>query len=510
MKRLAGLDATFLYMETPTTPMHVMGVLLLDTSTAVGGYSFDKVRELLLNRIHLMPAFRRRLVPVPLGLAHPVWIEDADFDLDNHLHRVGAPPPGDLRALEAIVGDIAGHVLDRNKPLWEMWVVEGLSEQRAAVVTKIHHSAIDGTSGADVMVHLLDITPEVSAAEPAEEPWVPERRPSDLRLLAGGLASQAGAPLRAAKAIGKLAGNAARTARSYAKREMREASPPPFTAPRTVFSGALTPHRAVAFGEGSLEDLKAIKSAFGGKVNDVVLAIATHAMRSYLTWLGELPDRPLVASCPISVRKEGEEARDSANQVSNMLVPLPVQLADPVEQLEAIIESTKRSKELANAIGAETLMDWAEFLAPRLFTTGMRLYSATRMGNLHPPALNLIVSNVPGPPIPLYSAGARILAIFPMGPLLPGAGVNITVLSNMGNVDFGVIAVREAVPEAWRIADGLKEGIDLLLAASKVQNAKPAKAATRKKTAARGKAAARGKTAAGKKASPRAKAAAKA
>jgi diacylglycerol O-acyltransferase len=471
VKRLSGLDATFLYMETPTTPMHVMGVLLLDTKTAAHGYSFERVREMLEARIHLMPAFRRRLVSVPLGLAHPVWIDDAEFDLANHLHRIGVPPPGDLRALEEVVGDIAGRTLDRGKPLWDMWVVEGLQDERAAVITKMHHSTIDGTSGADVMVHLLDVTPEISRPEPPEAEFTGESRPSDLRLLAGGLAAQAGTPVRAVKALGKLAGNVARTARTYTRREMREASPPPFSAPRTRFSGALSSRRAVAFGGASLDDLKEIKAAFEGKVNDVVLAIATHAMRSYLDWLGELPDRPLVASCPISVRKEGED-RDSANQVSNMLVPLPVHVKDPAKRLRTIIESTKRSKELANAIGAETLMDWAEFLAPRLFTTGIRLYSATRLGNLHPPALNLIVSNVPGPPVPLYSAGARIVAIYPMGPLLPGAGINITVLSNMGNVDFGVIADGATVPEVWRIADGLKEGVDLLLEAARRKTAR--------------------------------------
>ncbi|MGH2726373.1 MAG: WS/DGAT domain-containing protein, partial [Actinomycetota bacterium] len=205
------------------------------------------------------------------------------------------------------------------------------------------------------------------------------------------------------------------------------------------------------------------------KVNDVVLAISTYALRDYLLGLDELPDKPLVAACPISVRKEGVE-RESANQVSNMLVPLPVQLSGAEQQLETIVASTKRSKELANALGAETLMDWAEFLAPRLFTSAMRLYSGSRLPDLHPPALNCIVSNVPGPPVPLYTAGARIQAIFPMGPLLPGAGINITILSNMGNVDFGIIACRDTVPEVWRIADGLAEGIGVLLKAARARS----------------------------------------
>jgi WS/DGAT/MGAT family acyltransferase len=460
MKRLSGIDATFLYMETPTAHMHVIGVMLLDTSTMAGGYSFDRFRELLDTRIHLMPMFRRRVVNVPLGLDHPVWIDDPDFDIENHLHRIGAPPPGDPRALADVVGDIASRQLDRSKPLWEMWVVEALEGGTVAAVTKMHHAGIDGASGADVMVQLLDLTPEMREIPPPDEPFTGEQIPSELRLFADALAAQVWRPLRFGRAAIKAAGNMLTTVRTLIRRPGDIPTAAPFTAPRTSFSGALTPHRSVAFGKSSLDDLKEIKTAFGGKVNDVVLAIATHALRSYLVERDELPSKPLVAACPISVRSE---ARESANQVSNMLVPLPVHLEDPVEQLKMIVDSTKRSKELAAAVGAETLMDWTEFLAPRLFTTAMRLYSGMRLGDFHPPAVNAIVSNVPGPPVPLYVAGARVLAIYPMGPLLPGAGVNITVLSNTGNVDFGVIACRDTVPDVWRIADGLSEGVQILL-----------------------------------------------
>jgi diacylglycerol O-acyltransferase / wax synthase len=464
VKRLSGMDATFLYLETPEMHMHVIGVLLLDTSTS-GGYSFEKVKKMVEDRIHLMPSFRRRLVTVPFGLGHPVWIDDPTFDVSNHLLRIGAPPPGDQRALAEVVGEIASRALDRNKPLWEMWVVEGLEGGQAAVVTKMHHATIDGASGADLMVHLLDLTPEVAAKPKPDETFVGERKPSDFALLRGALVTQVANPVRMVGAMGRAAGSALKTIRAMTRRGDARAAAP-FMAPRLRMSGALTPHRSVAFGQASLDDLKEIKNAFGAKVNDVVLAISTHALRSYLLSIGELPDKPLVAACPISVRKEGVE-RDSANQVSNMLVPLPVATEDAASQLEIITEATKRSKELANAIGAETLMDWAEFLAPRLFTSAMRIYSGSRLPDLHPPALNCIVSNVPGPPVPLYTAGARIRAIYPMGPLLPGAGVNITVLSNMGNVDFGVIACRDTVPEVWRIADGLAEGVSLLLKAAR-------------------------------------------
>ena len=465
MKRLSGMDATFLYLETPEMHMHVIGVLLLDTTTTPAGYSFEKVRKMVDDRIHLMPSFRRRLVTVPFGLGHPVWIDDPTFDVENHLLRIGAPPPGDQRALAEVVGEIASRALDRSKPLWEMWVVEGLEGGQAAIVTKMHHATIDGASGADLMVHLLDLTPEVAEKPKPDRPFLGERKPSEFALLGGALLTQVANPVRMVGAMGRAAGSALKTVRAMTRRGDSRAAAP-FMAPRLSMSRALTPHRSVAFGQASLDDLKEIKNAFGAKVNDVVLAISTHALRSYLLSIGELPDKPLVAACPISVRKEGVD-RDSANQVSNMLVPLPVQTEDAASQLEIITEATKRSKELANAIGAETLMDWAEFLAPRLFTSAMRIYSGSRLPDLHPPALNCIVSNVPGPPVPLYTAGARILAIYPMGPLLPGAGVNITILSNMGNVDFGVIACRDTVPEVWRIADGLAEGVSLLLKAAR-------------------------------------------
>ena len=468
MKRLSGLDATFLYLETPEMHMHVVGVLLLDTSTMPGGYSFEKIRKMVDDRIHLMPSFRRRLVTVPFQLGHPVWIDDPTFDVENHLLRIGAPPPGDQRALADVVGEIASRQLDRSHPLWEMWVVEGLEGDRAAVVTKMHHATIDGASGADVMVQLLDLTPEIADKPRPQGKFLGERRPSDFKLLRDALITQVANPVRVVGAMGRATGNVFKTVRAMTRRSGGKAAATPFLAPRTKMSAALTPHRSVAFGQASLDDLKEIKNAFGAKVNDVVLAVATYSLRNYLMSIDDLPSKPLVAACPISVRKEGVE-RESANQVSNMLVPLPVQVEDPGEQLEIIVEATKRSKELAGAIGAETLMDWAEFLAPRLFTTAMRLYSGSRLPDLHAPMLNCIVSNVPGPPVPLYTAGARILAIYPMGPLLPGAGVNITILSNMGNVDFGVIACRDTVPEVWRIADGLAEGVQLLLKAARAR-----------------------------------------
>jgi len=465
VKRMPASDATFLYMETSTTPMHVLGVLLLDVSTMSGGPPFDRIKELLEARIHLMPAFRRRLVPVPMDLAHPVWIQDPDFDLENHLRRMAVPPPGDLRALADAVGQIAGTPLDRTRPLWEMWVMEGITEDRVAVVTKVHHSTMDGTTGADLMVHLLDLTPEVAPTAPPAEPFAGEARPSDLRLLAGGLLNQAQAPVRVVRAMVKTVGQVPGMAGTLFRRGDGGGPTLPFTAPRTRFSGALSRHRSVAFGSSSLEDLKTIKAAFGGKVNDVVLAMAAHALRGYLSWMGELPDRPLLAGCPISVKGEGGE-RDAANQISSMLVPLPVHEPDPVRRLELIIQSTARSKELSRAVGAEALQDWSDWLAPRLFTLGMRLYSSLRVANFHPPMQNVIVSNVPGPPIPLYVAGGRVLAIYPMGPLLPGAGINITILSNMGSVDMGIIADRDAVPEVWRIAEGLEEAVRVLLEAA--------------------------------------------
>lgn len=467
MERMRGMDASFFYLETPDQHMHVVGTLILDPSTMAGGYSFDAIKQTFAERLHLLPPFRRRPVFVPFGLGHPVWVEDESFDIDQHMHRIGAPSPGTDRELAEVVGHIASTPLDRARPLWDLWVVEGLEEGHVALVTKMHHSAIDGTSGADLMVHLFDLEPHPQPVEPPTEPWRGEPVPSDVELVAGALLSRLAQPAKMFRAVRNTAGSVLDVVSQIRKGSDAAL---PLTGPRTVFSGALTAHRSVAFGRTSLDDFKDIKNAFGVKVNDVVLAACTQALRQWLIDHDDLPDKPLVASVPVSVRTE-EQASEMNNRVSAMFASLPVQLEDPVDQLMDIHRRMNSAKELHNALGADMLQDWAEFFGPAIFTRAMRLYSSMRLADRHPPIHNLVISNVPGPPIPLYTSGARVVSTYPMGPVLFGAGLNLTVLSNMGNVDFGAIACREMVPDLWDIATGFGDAVALLKKAAEQNTA---------------------------------------
>jgi WS/DGAT/MGAT family acyltransferase len=373
-----------------------------------------------------------------------------------------------MHELAEVVADIAGRPLDRTRPLWELWLIEGLEAGQVAMVTKMHHAAIDGVTGADLMANLLDIAPDAAPPPPPAEPWQPDAVPSDASLVLGAMRQNLTNPVRMMRVMGRTIGRVVDVVRQQRDPSRADRPSPalPFQAPRVRWSGAITPHRVVAFGKATLDDMKHIKATFGTTVNDVVLAACTMTLRRYLEGHGDLPDQPLVCSVPVSVH--GKSAHEGTNQVSAMFIRLPVQLADPVEQLRTINAETKEAKEMQSAIGADVLQDFAQFIPPTLFNRAMLLYSNLNLADRHRPVHNLVVSNVPGPPIPLYAAGARVVGVFPFGPLLEGAGLNITVLSNMGHVDFGVIACRELVPDVWGIADGFGEAVaELKVAADK-------------------------------------------
>jgi WS/DGAT/MGAT family acyltransferase len=464
MKRMAGVDAAFLYLETPSQLAHVVGTILLDPSTTTGPFDKARVAALMRERIHLLEPFRRRIVPVPFNLSHPVWIEDPDFDVEAHIHETTLRAPGTMHELADLVGDIAGRPIDRRRPLWELWLVDGLEGGEVAMVTKMHHAAIDGITGADIMAHLFDLAPDAPPPDPPAEPWQPEAVPSDVQLTVDAAGSLVTNPVRLTRMVRRTLRTAidvAQQARAGSADEPDAPAPAlPFGAPRVRWSGAITPHRVVAFGNAQLDDLKAVKAAFGTTVNDVVLAACTLTLRDYLVAHDDLPDEPLICSVPVSVH--GQTDSDGVNQVSAMFVRLPVQQDDPEAVLRTIHAETKAAKVMQQAIGAETLQDAAQFLPPTVFNQAMRLYSGLRLADRHRPVHNLVISNVPGPPVPLYAAGARVKGVIPLGPLLEGAGLNITVLSNMGNVDFGVIACRELVPDVWDIADGFATAVDRL------------------------------------------------
>jgi len=463
MDQLSAMDASFLYIESPTVPQHVLGVMLFDAAGSEGRFSVERFREVLEERIHLLPAFERRLVQVPLHLDHPYWIHDPDVDLDRHLHRTTLDAPGDLHALGRLVGEIGAQVLERDRPLWELWLVEGLASGQVALVAKMHHSTLYGAAGADMMAHLLDFGPEGRDIEPPPPARI-EDYPSTVSLVTKAALNTARRPVRAAqtvvdstKRLGQMGGM---VGRAITKRSPVTL---PFTAPRTLINGRLTATREAAFTGVDFADIKAIKTAFDTKVNDVVLAAVTRSLRDYLLARDALPGKPLVASVPVNI---GAGQVEGTDKISALLVPLPVLTADPVEQLMQCAEFSRNSKGMVDALGTESIGDVAELVPPLLVLGGSKLYDGLGLSRLHPPLQSLVVSNMPGPPIPLYCAGARVDAVYPFGPLLPGAGLNITVLSNMGNLDVGLLGCPDLVPDLWEIADGFPAAVaDLLTAA---------------------------------------------
>jgi WS/DGAT/MGAT family acyltransferase len=469
MQRLTGLDATFLYLETPSSHMHVAGLMILDPSETGGTVDLDRVKEVYGQRLHLAPPFRRRLAEVPFGLHHPLWIEDPDFDLDYHIRSTALPAPGDREQLATLVGRLSAIPLDRTRPLWEVWVIEGLEDGNVAVLSKVHHAAIDGASGNEMTVALLDLTPEVAEHEPEEE-WVPDRVPSDAELLGYAATSLARQPFRVARALGKTAGGALAVRRRNRERPNLEPPPSPFQAPRTSFNTAITPRRSFAYTSVPLPLVKAVKNAAGATVNDVVLALCAGALRSYLDSQGEQLDGPLVAMVPVSVRSDDE--KDAlGNRVTSTFASLATDVDDPVKRLEVIHECMAEVKEQQRALGADTLGDWAEFAAPAVAGLAARLYSRTRMADRHRPLFNVTISNVPGPPFPLYSIGARMVANFPVGPIMDGGGLNMTVMSYLDQLDFGLQACPDVLPDLWSLADALPAALDELVAATGVDPA---------------------------------------
>lgn len=459
MQRLTGLDASFLYMETPTAPMHVANLMVMDPSSMPGGWSAESVKDIYRQRLHLAPPFRRRLVEVPLGLHHPLWIEDPGFDLDWHVRHIAVPPPGSREQLEALASHLMSIPLDRSRPLWEAWIIEGLEDGNVGVVTKVHHSAIDGGAGEEIMVNLLDLEPEPRTVEPPDPPWQPDPIPNDLELLGYAASSLARSPMRLVKALRRTAG-AAFSIRQQNRLPDVAPPPSPFSAPRTSFNHALTPRRSFAVETISLDEVKQVKNAFRCTVNDVVLALCGSALARYLTDRGEQLESSLVAMVPISVRTSDEEGR-LGNRVSTMLTTLATDVEDLGERLGAIHEGTERAKEQQELIGADTLQDWVEFAAPALLGRAARLYSSTRMADRHRPLFNVTISNVPGPPFPLWFAGAKVVATYPIGPIFDGGGLNITVMSYLDRMDFGLLACPDLISDVRGLAHSVGEALEM-------------------------------------------------
>lgn len=478
MRQLTGLDTTFLRLESGSTYGHVSGLTIYDPSTTkTGELRREDLRDLIQSRLHLLPPFRWRLAEVPLKLDDPYWIEAPEFDIDFHVREIGLAQPGDDEQLAEQAARIAARPLDRSRPLWELYVIHGLSDGRVGMLTKMHHAAIDGVSGAEILGILLDVTPEPREVPPPEADWQPESVPSDLSMLGRGLLGAAQRPIKMLRSaprtlaglsdvpgmtmvpgVDTLSRASARLVRLGSGGDGRLLERQNLTAPRTSLNGHISPHRRFSFGSLPLADVKEVKNTFGLTVNDVVMATCAGALRRWLIDHDELPRKPLLAMVPVSVRDEGKKGQ-FGNQVSVMVVPLPTHQADPRKRLMLMQEAMKTAKERHQAVPATMMQDFAEFIPPAIAARATRVVTGLTAG-LVSPLFNVVISNVPGPQFPLYSAGAKMLGNYPMSAIADGVGLNITLMSYDGKLDFGLIGCREMVPDIWNLVGYLEDSLD--------------------------------------------------
>lgn len=467
---MSGLDASFLYFETPTMHMHVVGTVVLDPSTAPGEWSPQTVAERLRDRLELIPPFRRRLQKSALRLHHPVWLDVANVDVEDHLSATTCPEPGGDAELAQVVAEFAGRQLDRSRPLWEVLVVQGLARGRAAIAIKVHHSTVDGVGAANVLGALFDLDPtgrtEQQIAELAalQESTRPTQTPM-LNRVAHTALGVATRPLGLVRLVPTAARSVGRLARVRTSETSGTGGAVPFAAPRAPFNGRISGDRVVAFADLSVNDLKAVKAVLGGTFNDVVIALCGGAFRTYLEKRGDLPSTSLIAVCPVSVRTD----EGGGNAVSAMFTTLGTDIADPVERYAAVRLANDVGKADHEAIGGSLLQQAAEIAPPNMTAFAARAYSAVRMADLHPVVHNVIISNVPGPPVQIYFAGAAIEALYPLGPVLEGPGLNITVVSYRDRVGFGFIGCARRIPDLPDLAAAVPEALAELMAAAQQQ-----------------------------------------
>ncbi len=458
--RLSSLDASFLHLESPETPMHVGALGIFDGAPfrdGSGRFRLAEVRTLVASRLHLIPRFRKRLMTVPMEQGRPIWVDDDRFDISHHVRLTALPGPGGREQLLTLTGRIEAQLLDRSHPLWELWFVEGLEGGRVALVQKTHHALVDGVSGVDVATVLLDFTPEPTVLDaPA---WLPAPAPSATQLLRDTWVERSTQPTEMVRSVRGLARTpqraAARTAKvAGALRTLVDGSP---LAPRTSFNVPVGRRRRFTGVPVPLADVKAIRAEHGGTVNDVVLAAVSGALRRRLIGRGDDVPTALRALCPVSVRAESEHLH-LGNRLSVMVVELPVGEPDPMARLQAIGEETCHLKEREQPAGPAFILDLTEYAAPSVLGVAARL--AHRQ-----PFVNLIVTNVPGPQEPLYCLGARMLEAYPMVPLSGNMSLGVAILSYCGMLHFGLYADGDAWPDLDELAEDIRAAFAELLPA---------------------------------------------
>lgn len=476
MQQLSGMDASFVYLETPNTPMHIGSVAIYDPSTAPGGnVRFKDILRHIEARLHLARPFRQKLVRVPGNLDHPYWIEDENFDLEYHVRHIALPEPGDWRQLCILAARIHSRPMDMSKPLWEFTVVggldniEGLPAGCFALISKVHHAAIDGMSGVDMTSAIHTLEADAPPPAPPETPWKPEKAPGLGELLVRTHLNNLAQPLNWLRTVSNSLPGFARLGEGLSKRELSLGNLKP--APRTRFNTKVGPHRAIDGALFSLGDVRAVRTAVpGATVNDVMLTVVGGALCKYLEAKNELPRETMTAMAPISVRTEGEKG-SMGNQVSAMVVGLGTHIADPVERLTYVHGEAENSKAMTHAVGARTLAEYSKLLPSALAGLGARLYTQLGLAEQTSQAFNTVVTNVPGPRVPIYMAGAKLVVQYGTGPIYDGMGLIHPVYSYGDTIAVSFTADRDVLTDPAFYAQCLRESFDELKAAASTGSA---------------------------------------
>jgi diacylglycerol O-acyltransferase len=457
--RLTGLDSSFLHLERDAAHMHVAGCMVFEGKPP----AYEDLLAEIQARLHLVPRYRQRLAFVPLNQGRPVWVDDPHFNISYHVRHTALPRPGGDRQLKRLAGRVFSQALDRARPLWELWLVEGVSDDRFAVLSKTHHALVDGISGVDIATVLFDTSPSPMPVAPPDHEWVPRPLPGDAQLLADALLERATVPgeivrgvraaLRGPRQVAERAGGALVGLGAMAWAGLQAAPPSPFNV-------RIGPHRRFTWVRAELDEFKSIKNSLGGTVNDVVLAVVSGALGRYMRLRGHATDVPLRAMVPVSVRADVERGA-LGNRVAAMWAPLPVAITDPVQRLLEISAAMRELKDSGQAVGAQVLTELSGFAPPTIMAQAARLQARQRL-------FNLVVTNVPGPQIPLYMLGRELDAIYPMVPLAENTALGIAIMSYNGQLNFGLVADYDAIEDVETLAEELRSSIDELAAVAGV------------------------------------------
>lgn len=446
MEAISGLDATFLYAETPTSPMHIGSVAVIE-----GALDYRTFKAHLESRIHQIPRFRQRLVSIPFSIDYPYWVDDPNFNINLHLKRLSLPKPHSWQELRTMSSSIFSEHLDRSRPLWSIAFVEGIDgidqvpKGSIALISKVHHVAVDGMAGANLLSLIFEMTDKATKPK-APRPFKPKPLPNEVNLLAKSARSFAKKPLKFPKIIKDTVASTLK-AGFVTRSQLVELPTSPFSAPKTSLNGIISAERKWNTAILSLERVKALKNIMGTTLNDVVLAICSGALRKYLLDKDSLPKKSLVAMVPVSTRAQIDNGNSDGNQLSMMLVKLATGIEDPIERLQTIHDNTNRGKTYQGAVGAKALINLAESVPFGVASQAARVYSRFNLAKMHKPAFNVTITNVPGPPIPLYCQGHKLHSIMGTAPIIDGMGMIITIFSYDGKLTISPTSDANSMPD---------------------------------------------------------------